>query len=49
MSLSLGEQYEKFMGEPKFSYMIAGKPVIVHPSDGLRAGVIDVLHNYQVE
>lgn len=49
MSLALGEQYEKFMAEPKFSYTIAGKSVIVHPSDGLRAGVIDVLHNYHVE
>ena len=49
MSLSLGEQYEKFMAEPKFSYTIAGKSVIVHPSDGLRAGVIDVLHNFKVE
>jgi len=49
MSLSLGEQYEKFMTEPKFSYTIGGKSVIIHPSDGLRAGVIDVLHNYQVE
>jgi hypothetical protein len=49
MSLLLGEQYEKFMAEPKFSYTVAGKSVIVHPSDGLRAGVIDVLHNYKVE
>ena len=49
MSLSLGEQYEKFMAEPKFSYSIGGKSVIVHPSDGLRAGVIDVLHNYKVD
>ena len=49
MSLALGEQYEKFMAEPRFSYAVGGKTVIVHPSDGLRAGVIDVLHNYHVE
>jgi len=45
----LGEQYEKFMAEPKFSYAIGGKSVIVHPSDGLRACVIDVLHNFKVD
>ena len=49
MSLALGEQYEKFMAEPKFSYAVAGKTVTVHPSDGLRAGVVDVIHNFKIE
>jgi hypothetical protein len=49
MSLALGAQYEKFMAEPQFSYTIAGKKVIVRPSDGLRAGVVDVIHNYNIE
>jgi hypothetical protein len=49
MSLMLGEQYEKFMAEPQFSHTIAGKKVIVRPSDGLRAGVVDVIHNYNIE
>jgi len=49
MSLQIGEVYSKFMEEPKFSYTIAGKAVIVHPSDGLRAGVVDVIHNFKIE
>lgn len=49
LSLTLGEVYEKFMAEPKYSYTIGGKKVIVHPSDGLRAGVVDVIHNYKIE
>ena len=49
MSLQIGEVYSKFMEEPKFSYTIAGKTVIVHPSDGLRAGVVDVIHNFKIE
>ena len=49
MSLQLGEVYEKHMAEPKFSYMIAGKSVIVHPSDALRTGVVDVIHNFKIE
>ena len=49
MSLALGEVYLKFMEEPKFSYAIAGKTVKIHPSDGLRAGVVDVIHNYKIE
>jgi flavin-dependent dehydrogenase len=49
MSLALGEQYEKFMAEPQYSYTIAGKKVIVRPSDGLRTGVVDVIHNYNIE
>ncbi|HWR98593.1 MAG TPA: hypothetical protein VN317_09260 [Candidatus Methanoperedens sp.] len=49
LSLSLGEVYEKFMAEPKFSHTIGGKKIIVHPSDGLRAGVVDIIHNYNIE
>jgi hypothetical protein len=49
MSLALGEVYEKYMEEPKFSHMIGGKSVIVHPSEGLRAGVVDVIHNFKIE
>ena len=44
MSMKLGEVYEKYMEEPKFSYTIAGKSVIVHPSDGLRKDVVEVIH-----
>src|SRR5512134_741609 len=49
LSLSLGEVYEKHMTEPRFSHTIGGKSVIVHPSDGLRAGVVDVIHNFKIE
>jgi len=44
MSLKLGEVYEKHMEEPKFSVTIAGKSVIVHPSDGLRNDVVQIIH-----
>jgi hypothetical protein len=44
MSLKLGEVYEKYMEEQRFSYQIAGKSVIVHPSDGLRADVVQIIH-----
>jgi uncharacterized FlaG/YvyC family protein len=44
MSLQLGEAYEKYMAEAKFSYQVAGKSVIVHPSDGLRADVVQIIH-----
>ena len=44
MSLKLGEVYEKHMEEPKFSLTIAGKSVIVHPSDGLRNDVVQIIH-----
>jgi hypothetical protein len=44
MSLRLGEVYEKYMEEPKFSHMIAGKSVIIHPSDGLRKDVVEIIH-----
>jgi hypothetical protein len=44
MSLKLGEVYTKYMEEPKFSHMIAGKSVIVHPSDGLRKDVVEIIH-----
>ena len=44
MSLELGEVYEKFMEEPKYSYTIAGQDVIVHPSEGLRAEVVRIIH-----
>lgn len=44
MSLRLGEAYQKYMTEPKFSSTIAGKKVIVHPSDGLRKDVVEIIH-----
>lgn len=44
MSLQLGEAYAKYMGEPKFSTTIAGKQVLVHPSDGLRKEVVEIIH-----
>ena len=44
MSLRLGEAYGKYMTEPKFSVTVAGKSVIVHPSDALRKEVVDIIH-----
>lgn len=44
MSLQLGETYAKYMTEPKFLTTIAGKSVIVHPSDTLRKEVVDIIH-----
>lgn len=44
MSLRLGEAYEKYQEEPRFSVTIAGKSVIVHPSDGLRKDVAEIIH-----
>lgn len=44
MSLRLGEAYGKYMEEPKFSVVIAGKSVIVHPSEGLRTDVVQIIH-----
>ena len=44
MSLRLGEAYEKYLSEPKFSMAIAGKSVIIHPSDGLRKDIIEIIH-----
>ncbi|HWR71821.1 MAG TPA: hypothetical protein VN604_01485 [Nitrospirota bacterium] len=44
MSLRLGEAYEKYTEEPRFSVTIAGKSVIVHPSDGLRKDVVEIIH-----
>ncbi len=44
MSLKLGEAYEKYMEEPRFSATIAGKKVTVHPSDGLRKDVVEIIH-----
>jgi hypothetical protein len=44
MSLRLGEAYQKYMAEPRFSFTIAGKKVIVHPSDGLRTDVVEIIH-----
>ena len=44
MSLKLGEAYQKHMGEPTFSTVIAGKSVKVHPSDALRADVVQIIH-----
>jgi len=44
MSLRLGEAYQKYMEEPRFSTAIAGKTVIVHPSDSLRSDVVQIIH-----
>lgn len=44
MSLQLGEAYAKYMAEPKFSYTVAGKTVIIHPSDALRKDVVEIIH-----
>jgi hypothetical protein len=44
MSLKLGETYSKYMTEPKFTVTIAGKGVIVHPSDALRKDVVEIIH-----
>jgi hypothetical protein len=44
MSLRLGEAYQKHMTEPKFSVTISGKNVMVHPSDGLRTDVVEIIH-----
>ncbi len=44
MALDLGEAYEKCMEEPKFSAEIAGKKVIVHPSDTLLKDVVRIIH-----
>jgi hypothetical protein len=44
MSLKLGEAYQKHMEEPKFVFTIASKEVIVHPSDGLRKDVVEIIH-----
>ena len=44
MSLKLGEAYQKHMGEPSFSFTIAGKSVKIHPSDALRADVVQIIH-----
>jgi hypothetical protein len=44
MSLQLGEVYAKYMEEPKFSATIAGKSVIVHPSEGLLKDVVQIIH-----
>jgi hypothetical protein len=44
MSLKLGEIYEKYMGEPKYSFTIAGKSVVVHPSDAFREEVYQTIH-----
>jgi hypothetical protein len=42
--MRLGEAYQKYMTEPKFSVTIGGKSVIVHPSDGLRKDVVEIIH-----
>ena len=44
MSLKLGEAYAKYMTEPKFTLTIAGKNVLVHPSDALRKDVVEIIH-----
>lgn len=44
MSMRLGEAYAKYMTEQKFSHSVGGKKVIVHPSDGLRKDVVEIIH-----
>jgi hypothetical protein len=47
MSASLGEAYEKCVEEPKFSATIAGKKVIVHPSEALLKDVMKIIHELE--
>jgi ABC-type Fe3+-hydroxamate transport system substrate-binding protein len=47
MAASLGEAYEKSMEEPKFSATIAGKKVIVHPSEALLMDVVKIIHELE--
>jgi len=44
MSLKLGEAYAKCMEEPKFSSLIGGKKIIVHPSENLLKDVVQIIH-----
>jgi len=44
MSLQLGEAYAKCMEEPMFSATIAGKKIIVHPSENLLKDVVRIIH-----
>jgi hypothetical protein len=44
MSPRLREAYQKYTAEPKFSYAVGGKNVIVHPSDVLRKDVAEIVH-----
>lgn len=47
MSAGLGEAYEKCMEEPKFSASVAGKKVIVHPSEPLLRDVVKIIHELE--
>lgn len=44
MAVELGEAYENCRDEPKFSAEIAGKKVIVHPSEKLLKDVVRIIH-----
>jgi hypothetical protein len=44
LSLKLGERYVKYADEPRYSATIAGKQVIITPSDVFLKEIIDILH-----
>jgi hypothetical protein len=44
LSLKLGEIYQKYAAEPRYSATIAGKKIIVTPSDAFLKEVVNTLH-----